>query len=322
VTPARRSPIELARRAAVGLAAAVALGAAAPAAGAAEPPELVVVAPARLAQAAERVRGFDRSRLATAMELTGLDRPGPPIRVVLATETSPEARAMPYWVAGYARGAEGVVVLFPARAPTYPDDSLEGLLHHEVAHVLLTRATRGRQVPRWFNEGVATAAGHAWGFGDRTRFGLELLRGGRVPLDDLDRRFAGGGAEAASAYAVAGAFVRDLLRRHGPGVTGDILRRVGAGESFSRAFYGATGVTRFAAEASFWRRQTFWGRWVPFLTSSVALWIAVTALALWAFKRRRDRDLALAAAWEAEERAAAVHWDSSAVPPEDEPRIH
>jgi predicted permease len=37
VTPARRSPIELARRAAVGLAAAVALGAAAPAAGAAEP---------------------------------------------------------------------------------------------------------------------------------------------------------------------------------------------------------------------------------------------------------------------------------------------
>jgi hypothetical protein len=278
------------------------------------PPELVVSAPERLAAAAERVRGYDRSRLRTAMRLAGLDEPGPPIRVVLAEEGSEAARAVPPWVAGYARGHDGLVVLFPARAPTYPDDSLEELLHHEVCHVLIARAARGWPVPRWFNEGVAMAAGRAWTLGDTTRYAFEVLRRGRVRLADLDRLFAGGGGAAARAYAVAGAFVRDLEGRHGPTVTGEILRRVGGGAPFAGAFHAATGSTLAAAEEAFWRRETFWRRWVPFLTSSVVVWIAVTLLALVAFRRRRERDAAIARRWEAEERAAAgpPRWDTSA----------
>ena len=139
-----------------------------------------------------------------------------------------------------------------------------------------------------------------------------MLRRGRVRLDDLDPLFTGGGAAAARAYAVAGSFVHDLLARHGPDVTGDVLRRVGSGEPFPAAFRSATGVSLATAEDAFWRRETFWGRWVPFLTSSLALWIAVTLLALWAFRRRHQRDQALARRWAAEEDAAAVPWDTTA----------
>lgn len=290
------------------------------------PPELNVEAPDRLAAVAERVRAYDRSRLVTAMRLAGLDEPGPPIRVVLAAEGSPAGRAVPSWVAGYARGFDGLVVLFPARALTYPDDSLEELLHHEICHVLIARSARHRPVPRWFNEGVAMAAGRAWTLGDSTRYAFEVLRRGRVRLSDLDPLFAGSGAAAARAYAVAGAFVRDLAARHGPEVTGDILRRVGRGVPFSDAFRAATGTTLAAAEDAFWLRETLWRRWVPFLTSSVVLWIAVTLLALYAFKRRRDRDAALARRWEVEEAATAIRWDSTAGPdaanPGDDTWIH
>jgi hypothetical protein len=43
---------------------------------------------------------------------------------------------------------------------------------------------------------------------------------------------------------------------------------------------------------------------VPFLTSSTTLWIVVTVLALYAFKRRRERDAAIREAWDEEEQAA------------------
>jgi hypothetical protein len=268
-------------------------------------PELVVEAPARLAAAARRVEALDRERLWTAVELAGLDDPGPPIRIVLAPEGSPEARAVRNWVAGYARGAAGPIVIFPERTPTYPDGSLEELVHHEVAHVLIARAARGRPLPRWFNEGVAMAAGGAWGIEDRGRLALATLARGPVPLAATDALFAGGGGAAARAYAVAGAYVRDLRRRYGSGVTGDVLARVGRGVAFEDAFRQATGEPLAAAEASFWRRQTFGQRWLPFLTSSFALWLAVTLLALWAFRRRRRRDAELAERWALAERASA-----------------
>lgn len=267
-------------------------------------PRLVVEAPPSLAAVAATVRSFDPEGLAGAMRLTGLTDPGPPIHVYLAPEGSPAAHAVASWVAGYALGARGRVVLLPARAPVYPDHSLESVLHHEVTHVLVARAARGHPVPRWFNEGVAMAAGRAWGIGDSSRFIFERLRTGRVSFAGLDRRFAGGAGEAATAYAVAGAFVHDLLRRYGPGVTGDILRRVGRGVPFDQAFREVTGSPLALAEAAFWQRTPAWSRWLPFLTSSFAIWLAITFLVLVAVRRRHAKTAEMHRRWEEEDAAA------------------
>jgi hypothetical protein len=269
---------------------------------AAAPPELEISAPPELRRRAAEVESFDRDRLEVAMRLAGLSDPGPPIRVVLEPESSDEAKAAPSWVAGYALSSISTVVLFPARAPTYPDRSLESLLHHEVAHVLIDRAAGGRPVPRWFHEGVALAAGRAWGFEDRTRFAFERLRGQPVPLAELETWFGGDPSQVHRAYAVAGAFVQDLLTEHGPGVTGRILRGVRAGRSFDDAFWEATGEPLRAAQARFLAKFTGFARWAPFLTSSAALWMLVTALALIAIWHRRRRDAELRRRWETEER--------------------
>ncbi len=227
------------------------------------------------------------------------------------------ARATPPWIAGFASGPEAPVVLFPARAAAYPYDSLEELLQHEVAHVLVDRAAGGRPVPRWLHEGIAMTAGGAWGLEDRARFTLAVAGRHAVPLAALPRLFAGGRAEAERAYAIAGAFTRDLLQRHGPGVTGAILAGVAAGLPFDDAFRRAVGESLPAAETAFWRRQTRWLRWLPLATSSTVLWIGVTLLALWAIRRRRARDAELAARWEREEEAAAERVRRSGVGPGD-----
>jgi len=268
---------------------------------AAPPPRLIVQAPPELAGDAAILQRIDPTALRPAMELTGLTDPGPPIVVVLATESSPAGRSAPPWVTGFTAGVTGVVVLLPERVPRYPDRSLVTLLQHEVTHVLVSRAAQGKPVPRWLDEGLAMAASRDPDLEDRTRVALAVLTDRRLPLRRIDEAFAGNPAEVQSAYALARDFVEDLLRRYGNGAGAAILRDIARGEPFEEAFRQATGVEIAAVEASYWRRRTFWDRWVPFATSSAALWGAITALALLAFRRRRARDAAIHRRWDEEE---------------------
>jgi hypothetical protein len=264
-----------------------------------------VEAPPELDAVARRLRDLDPGRLEDTMRLVGLERAGPPVQVLLAAGDSDLARRAPPWVAGYAVGERGLVVLFPSRTPSYPDSSLEDLLRHEVAHILIARAGGGRPLPRWFHEGVAMATEIGWGFEDWSRSAITVMAGGEVPLAELDRWFAGGTGQVHQAYAVSGAFVRYLLDEHGQDMAAAVLAGVAAGLPFEAAFERATGTALARAESGFWSRQTLWYRWVPALTSSFTLWVGITLLALFAIKRRRARDAERRRLWEEEERRLA-----------------
>lgn len=274
-------------------------------------PAIVVDAPSQLAAEAAEVRGFAPQTLDPVLRLVGLDEAGAagaPITVVLAPEDSPSARSAPPWVTGFASGERSVVVLLPARVPRYPDRSLAALYRHEIAHVLIDRAAGGAPVPRWFHEGVAMAAGREWGLEDRARLALAVLVRGEVALDRVDRAFQGGEREVAAAYALSEDLVQDILNRHRGGaepVTATILRRLREGRTFPQAFREATGESLLQAEESYWKRRTFWNRWLPIVASSTTLWILISLLAIVAFQRRRARDARMRELWDQEERAAA-----------------
>jgi hypothetical protein len=276
------------------------------AAGQIKPLELIVEAPPGWEPTAERLRAVSQDELASAMRLVGLTEPGPPIRVIVAPEGSGPARLVSPWISGYALSDKGLVVVMPQRVGSYPDSSLEDLLRHEVAHVLVSRAAGDRPLPRWFHEGMAMIAGGSWGLDDRSQLTLALLADRPVSLAELEERFLRGQSEVNRAYAVAGSFVRDLFDRYGPEAAPRTLAGVARGLSFEEAFREATGVTLAQAESAFWNRQTFWYRWVPVLTSSVTLWLLITLLALWAIRRRRRRDAALRRIWDEEEERARL----------------
>ena len=266
------------------------------------PPQLLVEGPAELSAEVGRLRSIDPSRLVSGMELLGIEDPGPPIRVILRSENSEAAQNSASWIAGYAYGALSTIVLFPERTPSYPDSSLEELLRHEVAHVLISRLASHQALPRWFNEGMAMIAGGSWSLGDRSRVSFALIADRRVPLGQLDRNFQRGRRAVSHSYALSEAFARNLVRRHGREVAGDILSMVARRIPFEEAFRRVTGETLEFAENRFWRRQSFWYRWVPIISSSATLWLAITALALVAMARRRQKDAALRLKWEEEER--------------------
>jgi hypothetical protein len=266
-----------------------------------EAPLLIVEAPPSYAGDAERLRTTDPARLQALMSLVGLHEGGAPILVVLAPEDHPLARSVPAGIAGYAVGDRDLAVLLPERVPRYPYDSLDVLLLHEVTHLLASRAANGRAMPRWWNEGIALLASRGWSLEDRSRVVFGAVTGMPDDVAALESSFEGGPYDVTTAYALSGALVHHLVRRHGTELVPATLARVAAGEDFDTAFAAVAGVPLAQDVAGFWRRYRLWYRWLPFLTSGAVLWAAVTALALLAAFRRRQRDAAIRRRWEEEE---------------------
>jgi hypothetical protein len=135
-------------------------------------------------------------------------------------------------------------------------------------------------------------------FQDETQLLYQLVTGGPTDIEAIDRLFSGSQSDQVRAYALAGAFVHEMMRRSGPTVIQDILQRVRDGSTFESAFAGATGQTLAKAQIEFWRGQRIWTSWIPILTSSTLVWSTITILALLAFYMRRRRNRELEKQWE------------------------
>ncbi len=272
-------------------------------------PELVVEAPDHLSPIADRIGQLDAGRLAAVMRLTGFTTPGRPIRVVLVPANSRIARDTAPWIAAFADAGRDLIVLFPDRIGAYPYDSLEVVIHHEVAHVLAARAAGGGRLPRWFNEGVASTAERSWSLANRSRFIWESIVAGKVSVTELEGLFDGGRRESVRAYVLSHAFVRSLLQRFGPGTVRRILDRVAAGDTFDQAFLTVTGMTVTRAARLFWQSASGWEEWLTIAASPYTLWSVMTALSLVAIWRHRRRRAERRRQWEAEERAEDQEWE-------------
>lgn len=268
------------------------------------PPRLLVEAPPALAAYAREVERTDSRVFLPAMELTGLWEPGD-VRVLVAPEGSALARRAPAWAVAYADPPAGTVVLIPTRTPTWPDDGLPDVIRHEVAHVLTFRAAGGRDVPRWFHEGLAMAAGRERLLQDDLREPLAVLLGPRLRFAEVDALFRGDRGQANRAYSISSAFFSDLLARHGPAFPRRVLRRMSEGEPFEEAFRSATGVAFRDESGAFWRSRRSVERWLPVVTSTAVVWVGIVLLSLIAVRVARRRRTDRLAEWEAAERAAS-----------------
>ena len=124
-------------------------------------------APPALEPVAARIRNIDRDRLAEAVGRAGLTPP-PDTHITLIPDGDARARATPPWIAAQAFGAQRIII-FPDRIGTYPQDSLEAVVRHEVVHLALFLRAAGQPLPRWFHEGTAVSVEEGWGFGSLLR---------------------------------------------------------------------------------------------------------------------------------------------------------
>lgn len=207
-----------------------------------------------------------------------------------------EATGMPRWAAGVAHPPSGEIAI-ARHAPDGSRTDLEGLLRHEMAHVILHRAAGGAKLPRWFHEGVAES------FTDE----ISLLRaqalagavfGPGVPsVEGLERSFREeDGAGASVAYAASRDLVTYLRYRDGRGADfRQVLSEVRHGRALKPAFIRAygLGIEELVAE---WKAGLP-GRfvWYPLVSSGGLPFFLVGPLVAWAWIRRRK---VLRASWD------------------------
>lgn len=263
---------------------------------------ITIDAPASLAQSAARLRDFDAARLADDLARAGLPLPAA-VHVTLIPGGDARAARVPPWVVGLAYGSTEIAI-FADRILTYPYDSLESVLRHEIAHLALSARAAPHALPRWFHEGVAVSVDAGWDLSSQLQLLLAMRRD--PGLASLRRLFAAGNEpDSALAYRLSAALVADLRRRHGAAAPGAIAARVGAGTAFERAFQLETGETPDAAAAEAWTAYRRWTTWVSALTSDAMPWVVILALAFVAFGVRARQRAHRRRRWDAEEDGAA-----------------
>ncbi len=268
---------------------------------AAPPPQIILEAPDSLLPLATRLKSLHPQIFQDIMKLVGLDRSGPPLRIILAREDSPLAQQAPPWAAGYALSPASTIVILAERITPYPFGSFEGVLTHEIAHILIHRAAGGHPLPRWFDEGLAMIAARRWDFEDRARLIWAMVSKTTISLEELNALFLQDSASANRAYVLAHAMTLDVIDHAPPDFLKQLLARVKLGLPFQEAFAQTSGKTLRAAEEQFWSGHTFWNRWIPVITSSAMLWFTITFLAFWAYSKQRKRTAMIKRQWKDDE---------------------
>jgi hypothetical protein len=203
-----------------------------------------------------------------------------------------DASGMPRWVAGVAHPPTGRILIAkhgPDGAPT----NLEELLKHEIAHVVLHRATGGAELPRWFHEGIAETFTGGVSLARAQTLASAVFGPGIPDLEHLEQRFHGDdGPQVAVAYAASRDLVSFLRSRDGTGMRlRQVLTEIEEGHRFEVAFIRAygQGLEELVAE---WRAGLP-GRfvWYPLLASGGLPFVLVAPLILvaWVRKRREYR---------------------------------
>ncbi len=256
---------------------------------------LTIDAPPQLYATSERLRGVDLRPLEDALRRAGLSLPGD-VHITLIADDDARARQVPEWIVALASG-ERDIVIFPGRVVSYPYDSLESVLRHEITHLALNVAARGGAMPRWFHEGVAISVDAGWGISAQVRLATAMI--GRSGAATPGRLFASDReGDTRDAYLLSAVLISDLRNRHGDDVPGSIARRLAAGRPFDQAFADETGETPNAAAAVAWEAYRRWTSWIPAMTGATATWALILVLAFAAYaaqlrrrwRRRREWD--------------------------------
>jgi tetratricopeptide (TPR) repeat protein len=156
--------------------------------------------------------------------------PTAPIPVILySNEQFRDITRSPPWAAGVYDGR----IRVPVRGADDSPKELERVLGHEFVHALI-RTVAEHNVPVWLNEGLATALeddGVAWARD-------QLSKAKEVPsLRALQTSFSRmAGAQAQNAYAISALAAQRLLDEAGGTAVANLLRDIGAGIDFEKAF--------------------------------------------------------------------------------------
>jgi hypothetical protein len=194
----------------------------------------------------------------------------------------------PDYATGVAYSHWGVILLTMSAPQTWEPPDLEVVLVHELSHVVLHRAVRGHDVPRWFNEGVAIHQSEVRLLPRMESLLRAAAQRSMLRLSELDARFPNRPHEVNVAYAQSADVVGFLRRTNNDERRFHrLIQSLRDGETFDTALAIGYGWTRMGLERE-WRdslRTRY--RILPALFAGSTIWVAAAILVVFAYRRRR-----------------------------------
>ncbi|MDP9037577.1 MAG: peptidase MA family metallohydrolase [Myxococcota bacterium] len=226
-------------------------------------------------------------------------------------ELAPIGSPPPAYASGVAYPSLHLALLALQAPATWEAPDLLELLRHELAHLGLSDALRGRHVPRWLDEGLAVHESGELRWSRWKALADASLSKRLLPFETLDDGFPSDTYAVSVAYAESADFVRFLMRDSDRARFGSLLARMRSGTAFDRALEDAYGTDLRKLEYEWREEVSHRFGWAPLLTGGGLLWALIAGLSVVAWARRRRLAKAKLAEWEREEAAMAM---AAAVP--------
>jgi len=212
---------------------------------------------------------------------------------------------VPDWGAGCAIEAERRIVVRSPRATSAPHD-LRTLLRHELAHLAIQDELGEVRAPRWFHEGTASAVAGEWRLEESAAVAVAAWRGKLLRPSELVHRFPTNARRARLAYAESYQAVLLLEELAGVDTVDELVRAVGAGQSFGHAMQRMLSVDANTFDELLLRRLRERFGLALLLRRGNLLFVAAAVLLLVGALQRWRRSRHTLSDWEQQEREGRV----------------
>lgn len=177
------------------------------------------------------------------------------------------------------------------------EDKIENLiktLKHEIAHSFLDESINHKNVPLWFEEGLAQImAGEEEDF--LTSFLLNLTGG--IPLKDMESNFPSTFIGKRIAYAKSRVLVLKMIERIEWDGMYLFLFNINRGNSFDNIFFSQMGENLNSFENRF-KKDRIYKILIYLGTGSLFFWFFLSILLIYAYILRRKKNKNLVKSWE------------------------
>jgi len=206
----------------------------------------------------------------------------------------------PQWSDGVATPLRNIIILKSARWMP-PETNNNAIAVHELTHIFVNRATHGKPIPRWFNEGLAVYYSGEKGFASGTLVSKALITNSIISLSDIDEVLQFHANKAQLAYQQSYLAVVFLFRNYGKEAVKKILAEVANGISFNQAFIDVLDADVWEFEEQWYQYIKRKYRWHFLVEFENYLWVLALVLFLVGFVLMRRRNKKTIQRWQEED---------------------
>jgi len=195
---------------------------------------------------------------------------------------------IPEWGIAAAEPEQSIIFL---KSPRFarPETDLKSVVLHELSHVLLSAASGGNSIDRWFDEGLAMTFSEDKRFFETMNLARAVFSGEIIKLNKIDDVLTFRRQKAGLAYQESLSAAQFLIDKFGSEALAGIIREIGQNTGMDAAMQSAIGMGFKEFEDRWYQAMRIKYRWAVFLNFPFLVSVLMVVLFITAFFMTRLR---------------------------------